>query len=226
MPRTVLYIVDGLGLSGKTRTMVYLASHLDPNRFRGEVCTLSTEKSVLTEQLASRHVPVHTIASKDGLDLGAIVRIGKLIRSTRADVVHCYNPRPILYGGLAGRLLGVDARIGSLSAFACQVPDRAYGFLPQPLTTASRRNVIRNRVSAHLMCHLATVSASLGKRFCEYNSLPMDKLRVVPYGADLSAVVAQHGRFGLINVYQWLLFVAGHELRHADQVRETGAALV
>jgi glycosyltransferase involved in cell wall biosynthesis len=38
------------------------------------------------------------------------------------------------------------------------------------------------------MCCLATVSESLGTRFCEYNGLPVDKLRVVPYGADLSAV--------------------------------------
>ena len=168
--------------------MVYLASNLDANRFRAHVCTLSSEESVLREQLTVSKVPVHTIPCDEGLDLGAIVRVGKLIRSVHADVVHCYNPRPILYGGLAARLLGVDGRIGSLSAFACQVPDRTYSFLPQPLTTKSRRNVFRNRVSAHLMQYLATVSASLGKRFCEYNSLPMDKLRVVPYGADLSVV--------------------------------------
>src|SRR5262249_16833227 len=57
-------------------------------------------------------------------------------------------------------------------------------------TTKSRRNVLRNRLATHLMCHVATVSASLGKRFCEYNSVPLDKLHVVPYGADLGAVDA------------------------------------
>jgi glycosyltransferase involved in cell wall biosynthesis len=168
--------------------MVYLASHLDPARFRAEVCTFSDEPSVLWDQLAAGHIPVHTIRCREGLDVGAIVRVGKLIRATRATVVHCYNPRPILYGGVAAAVLGVRARVGSLSAFACQVPDRTYGFLPQPLTTKSRRNVLRNRISARLMCCLATVSESLGTRFCEYNGLPIDKLRVVPYGADLSEV--------------------------------------
>lgn len=188
MPETVLYIVDGLGLSGKTRTMAYLATHLNPQRYRAEVCTLTSEPSVLTEQLLQNDVPIHTVPCGDGLDPRAVVRIAKAIRSTRATVVHCYNPRPILYGGLAAWMLGVERRIGSLSAFACQVPDRSYGFLPQPLTTASRRNVMRNRLSARLMCCLATVSATLGERFCNYNSLPLEKLRVVPYGADLSAV--------------------------------------
>jgi glycosyltransferase involved in cell wall biosynthesis len=185
---TVLFVVDSLGLSGKTRTLAYLASHLDPARFRAEVCTLSDEASVLSGELSAGHIPIHTIACRDGVDLGGIVRLGKLIRSVKAKVVHCYNPRPILYGGVAAAALGVRARVGSLSAFACQVPDRTYGFLPQPLTTASRRNVLRNRVSAHLMSCLATVSRSLGSRFCEYNGLPLSKLRVVPYGADLAAV--------------------------------------
>ena len=73
MADTVLFVVDGLGLSGKTRTLAYLASHLDGRRFRSEVCTLSDEKSVLFDQLAAGNVPVHTIHCREGLDVGAIV---------------------------------------------------------------------------------------------------------------------------------------------------------
>ena len=116
------------------------------------------------------------------------MRIGRLIRVNRTAVVHCYNPRPILYGGIASLLLGVRARVGTLSAFACQVPDRTYDFLPQPLTTTSRRNIWRNRLGVGLMRYVTTVSPSLGTRFCDYNGITRDKLRVVPYGADLSAV--------------------------------------
>lgn len=188
MTKTVLYIVDSLGLSGKTRTMMYLASHLDPQRFKGAVCTFSDEKSILVDQLRANGIPIYTLPCKDGLDFLMVPRVARLMRSVNAEIVHCYNPRPILYGGLAAKFLRVGATVGSLSAFACQVPDRTYGFLPQPLSTASRRNVYRNRVAARLMRYLVTVSAALGKRFCEYNALPLDKLRIVPYGADLSAV--------------------------------------
>jgi glycosyltransferase involved in cell wall biosynthesis len=181
-------LVDGLGLSGKTRTLVHLALGLDPSRFRAVVCTYSTERSVLTAQLESAGIPVHTLPARDGLDLGALSRTARLVRTIKADLVHCYNPRPILYGGIAARVRGVGATVGSLSAFACQVPDREYNFLPQPLATTSRRNVYRNRIAAGTMQYLVTVSPSLGKRFCEYNHVPLAKLRVVPYGADLSAI--------------------------------------
>jgi glycosyltransferase involved in cell wall biosynthesis len=181
-------LVDGLGLSGKTRTLVHLALGLDPNRFRPVVCTYSDERSVLTTQLESAGIPVHTLPARDGLDLGALSRTARLVRTINPDLVHCYNPRPILYGGIAARVRGVGATVGSLSAFACQVPDRQYDFLPQPLATKSKRNVYRNRIAAGTMQYLVTVSPSLGKRFCEYNHVPLAKLRVVPYGADVSAI--------------------------------------
>src|SRR5262249_15384008 len=66
--------------------------------------------------------------------------------------------------------------------------DRTYRFLPQPLSTASRRNVYRNRVASHLMRYMVTVSSSLGTRFCEYNGVSLAKLRIVPYGADFDAL--------------------------------------
>ena len=44
-------------------------------------------------------------------------------------------------------------------------------------------------------------------------------------GLALGSVEASHPRLGTLNVYQWLLFLAGHEARHTDQIREAAAAL-
>jgi glycosyltransferase involved in cell wall biosynthesis len=188
LPRTALLVLDGLGLSGKTRTMAFIATHLDPTRFRAEVCTFNADPSALTDQLRAAGIPVHVLRCRDGMDASVVVRLARLIRSLRCEIVHAYNPRPILYGGIAAIACGVRARIGTLSAFACQVPDRTYDFLPQALSTRSRKNIIRNRIAARSMRYLTTVSESLGARFCAYNGIPFSKMRVVPYGADLNAV--------------------------------------
>ena len=44
-------------------------------------------------------------------------------------------------------------------------------------------------------------------------------------GLALGSVEVAHARLGTLNVYQWLLFLAGHEARHTDQIRETATAL-
>ena len=54
------------------------------------------------------------------------------------------------------------------------------------------------------------------------------QLRTVIMSADgmaLGTISHPHRAFGLLNVYQWLLFLGDHEARHAAQIREIGAGL-
>jgi glycosyltransferase involved in cell wall biosynthesis len=184
-PKTVLYLVDALGLGGKTKSLVDLALRLDPERYRPVVCMFKEEKGVLEDRLRQRGVPMTVVPCPDGVRPSMIGKIGRVLAQFRPDVVHCYNPRPIMYGGAAARLQRTRAIVGSLSAFACQVPDRTYTFLPQKLATASMRNVYRNRMAAKLVHRMVTVSRPLGERFFRYNGLSLNKLRIVSYGVDV-----------------------------------------
>jgi hypothetical protein len=44
-------------------------------------------------------------------------------------------------------------------------------------------------------------------------------------GLALGTVEIPHARLGTLNVYQWLLFLAGHEARHTDQIREAARSV-
>ena len=44
-------------------------------------------------------------------------------------------------------------------------------------------------------------------------------------GLALSRVIHEHPRFGALNAYQWGGFIAAHEARHAEQIREIAAQL-
>ena len=44
-------------------------------------------------------------------------------------------------------------------------------------------------------------------------------------GLALSGVIHEHPRFGALNAYQWGGFLAAHESRHAEQVREIASQL-
>jgi hypothetical protein len=45
-------------------------------------------------------------------------------------------------------------------------------------------------------------------------------------GLALGDVVAPHPVFGPLNAYQWVFFIAGHEARHTEQIRECGEVFV
>ena len=209
-PAGILYLVDGLGLSGKTKAMVDLIAGLDPRRYRAEVVCFDPEPSALYDRLHALGVNVNQVPCPEGLNLSVVARLTALVRRLRPDVLHCYNPRTMLYGGVVARALGVRATLGSLSAFACLTPDREYQFLPQKLFSASGRNRLRNRAAAWLIRALVTVSPSLGENFCRYNAIDLQRLRVVPYGVDVD-------RFAQVTPEQIATFRARYQLK-PDQV--------
>ena len=201
----VLYLVDGLGLSGKTKAMADLVAGLDPERFRPTLITFDQEKGPLHDRLSGLGVPIEQVPCPDGLNVGMIARLGAAVRRLRPDVIHCYNPRTMLYGGVVAQALGIRATIGSLSAFACLTPDYDYRFLPQRLFTTSRRNRWRNRAVSWLMRRIVTVSPTLGQRFCRYNGIDLGRLHIVPYGVDVT-------RFQRVTAEQIAAFRARHQL--------------
>lgn len=195
--RPVLYVMDTLGLSGRTKGIIDLALHLDPRRYRPIFCSLGEESSELAERLRERAVPIEVLPLSDGLRADGVWKLAALIRRHKIKVVHPVNPRPLLYAGLAARLTGVRSAVGSLSAFACQVPDREYRFLPHELINRGRRQALRNQVACRLMRHVVAVSDELGERFCRFTADATGamtelgyqalrrRMRTISYGIDL-----------------------------------------
>ena len=143
---------------------------------------------MLVTRLTRRGIPIETLPAPDRLSPEIVWKLARLIRRARCEIVHCYNPRPMLYGGVAARSLGIRSVLASLSAFACHVPDRSYGFLPQALHTESRRNRWRNRIAVAMARNVVVVSRILGERFFQFNSISPRKLRVISYGVDVNAL--------------------------------------
>ena len=182
-PHVVLYVLDTLGISGRTKGIIDLALHLDPARYRPIFCSLGAESSILVDRLRERSIPVEFTPVRPGLRPGAVWKLGAVMRRHSVRVVHAVNPRPLLYAGIAARLLGIRSTVGSLSAFACQVPDREYAFLPQELANRGRRQALRNQLACGLMRNVVAVSDELGDRFCRFTAESAAPIGLFSYGA-------------------------------------------
>jgi glycosyltransferase involved in cell wall biosynthesis len=187
MAETILYLVDSLGLSGKTLNLVNLALGLDRSRYRSVVATLAPPSGMLFERLRAGGVPVEHVSCTDGISPSVVGKLLRVHHKHQPAMVHCFNPRPMLYGGIAAALTARPA-IGSLSAFACTSAREQHAFLPQPLMTSSRKSRIRNRVLDRLLRRFCAVSRRAGETFCEDNAIPREKLRVISYGVDVDGL--------------------------------------
>ncbi len=68
--------------------------------------------------------------------------------------------------------------------------------------------------------------SSLAQALEQFNAARARTMRFAEHrAADLYLLSADHPRFGTLNGVEWMILMAGHARRHADQIREARAAL-
>jgi glycosyltransferase involved in cell wall biosynthesis len=87
-----------------------LARGLDQRLFRPLVCCLNF-KGRLAEPLEARGIPVFALDKRPKLDLRVLIRLVRLMRSERVDVVHTHLWTSSFWGRLAGALARVPVMI-------------------------------------------------------------------------------------------------------------------
>ena len=93
-PARVLVLAKGLGRGGAERLLVETARRLDPERFHVEVAYLLPWKDALVPELAAAGVPVHGLRGAGLRGMAWPLRLRRLVRNGRVDLVHTHMPLP------------------------------------------------------------------------------------------------------------------------------------
>ncbi len=85
-----------------------------------EVCAVGdfTEEQrdrVLATGARAYPLPIDAAGLNPARDLGYILRLARLLRDLRPDIVHLYTIKPVVYGGLAAKMTGVPAIVASIT---------------------------------------------------------------------------------------------------------------
>ena len=107
----LLFIVNSLETGGAERHVVTLLNHLDRRRFRLHLAYLKRKEELLPELRREQVARIVCCDVARRIDGRAIRRLRGLIADSAIDAIVCTNPYSMLYGQLALRGSGADARL-------------------------------------------------------------------------------------------------------------------
>ena len=196
-PLHVCHVVLTLEPGGLENGVVNVANGLDPGEFRSSVCCLRR-----SGEFAGRlrpGVPVSVMGLRPGNDPVLPLRLAKLLRKTRVDIVHTRNAEPFFYGYLAARLARIPVVVHSEHGI-----EHGRTFAERPLRTKVQRLLLRGvdaafAVSAQLRAELVReLGIDGGRMEVLYNGVDIGSFR--PPGSPLSRADAPADRLRIGSV--------------------------
>lgn len=106
----VMQITHDLAIGGLQQVVVNLCRHIDRERFQVSVLCLR-RRGEFASDIQAMGIPVYLLPQKTGTDYLAFLKVARLLRRERIEVIHTHNTQPFVDGTLGGLLAGVKKRI-------------------------------------------------------------------------------------------------------------------
>jgi len=103
--RQLMQVVYSLTLGGSERLACDLAMRLDHDRVRSGICAL-TAGGPLAKTLEDAAIPFYVIGCPPGIQWGVMLKLYRLFRANRIDVVQTHHIKQLFYSGLGARMAG------------------------------------------------------------------------------------------------------------------------
>ncbi len=170
----VLHVITGLRAGGAENQLLLLGRHS-----RLEQCVVAlTNADEVAEALRAEGTEVVELGMRSNRDVLAVLRLARLIRRRRPDIVHVHLYRATLYGRVAARLAGVPV-----------VVTTEHSLLDGSLEGRRTTSAIRRLYLATELFSDATIAVSEDVRVLlrRWGVAP-HKLHVIPNGVDAARI--------------------------------------
>lgn len=168
-PIPLLFLVTSLDQGGAQRVLARWASGLPREKYAVQVAYLQRRPGVIEADLARAGVAVHDLGMRSKADLGAAIRLIRLLRRERIRVLVAF----MFHATFLGRLAGV----------ACRVPVRISSERTMEAEGRGRRWL--NRWTVPLATHVVAVSERVTAYAAREFRIPGDRLTTIVNGVDL-----------------------------------------
>lgn len=161
-PLKILQITHDLNAGGLQRVVLDLAQGLKRRGHEAHICSLRGT-GPLEGEIRGRGIPLWPMPwPRSGADRWMFLKVLRLLRRHRYDVIHTHNTQPFLDGGLAAVFARVPARVHTDHARA--FPDKLRYMVMERMMSRSYAKVVG--VSAHTAENLRRYEGIAPKRLC------------------------------------------------------------
>lgn len=164
----IQHVVLSLQPGGLENGVVNIVNRLSPDRFHSQICCLKHGGEFSTRLKAD--IPVHEMGWRGGNSLALPLRLARLFRKTRPDIVHTRNAEAFFYGFLGAKLAGIDCVVHS--EHGRTFDDRPIRFHVQRWFSARTRAI-------------CTVSRQLKHDLALHTGITEKRIQVLHNGVDL-----------------------------------------
>ena len=179
----VMQVIDQLSGGGAEKIAVDLLTRLDRRRF--ELCACVTRKSNLTsEETAALGVKLFHLERRTRFDFPGFVRLVRLMRRWKPDVVHCHK----VGSNTLGRLAALAARVPVIVGHEHTIPNRGK---------------VQRRLDRWLALQTSLVIAcdrTLARELIAREGLAARRVKVITNGVDLSRFKLDPSRRNAVRV--------------------------
>ena len=102
----IMHVVLSLEYGGLEKVVIDLASHLNNSRFKVTICCLD-RLGDLAEEAKKNGIKVIFVKRKPGINFSLPLRLRRVFKDEKIDIVHTHNHAAMLYGTLGAKLAGI-----------------------------------------------------------------------------------------------------------------------
>lgn len=168
-PTRLLQITHDLAIGGLQQVVLTLCRTIDRERFHVTVLCLRA-LGPLAEEIEKLGIKVILLPQKRGTDYFSFLKVAKILREEKIQVVHTHNTQPLIDGTIGAILSGGKQRIIHTD-HAREFPDK-------------KRYMFAEWCMSHFVYKMVGVSEQTTENLRKYEKIPRKKLTTIANGID------------------------------------------
>jgi glycosyltransferase involved in cell wall biosynthesis len=168
-PIPLLFLVTSLDQGGAQRVLARWATGLPRDKYAVQVACFQRRPGAIEADLRRAGIVVHDLGMRNKADLGAVIRLVRLLRRERIRLLFAFMFHATFVGRVVGSLCRVPVRISS----------------ERTMEAEGRGRRLLNRWTVPLATHVVAVSERVATYAAREFRIPEDRLTTIVNGVDL-----------------------------------------